>query len=191
MAIIIGIDPGSRLCGWGIVSQRSKQIEHIDNGVISLQPQDPLPNRLAALHRRLAELIVTYQPNAAAIENVFQHRNPQSALVLGQARGAALACLAIADLPVHSYAATEVKKIVAGHGRASKEQMQIMISKHLALKEAPQEDASDATSIALCHALRLSLNLPLFDVKKAKKKYSKKRSDALLLALANKGAQRR
>ena len=191
MAIIIGIDPGSRLCGWGIVSQRSKQIEHVDNGVITLTHQDSLPSRLAELHRRLAELIATYQPSAAAIENVFQHRNPHSALVLGQARGAALACLAIADLPVNSYSATEVKKIVAGHGRASKEQMQIMISKHLALKEAPQEDASDATSIALCHALRLSLNLPHFDVKKSKKKYSKKRSDALLLALANKGAQRR
>ena len=151
---IIGIDPGSRLCGWGVVTQSRNEVRHLDNGVIVLDPNMPL------------------------------HRNAQSALVLGHARGTALTCLALHDLSVQTYAPTEIKKLVAGHGRASKEQMQIMVARHLNLGEAPQSDAADAAAVALCHALHLRLGIMKTAHGPTQKKYSKKQSDALLMKLA-------
>ena len=184
MKTIIGIDPGSRLCGWGIVRQTQKEVLHIDNGVIVLDADTPLYRRLAVLHQALMDLIGRYQPTDAAIESVFQHRNAQSALVLGHARGTALTCLALHDLTVQTYAPTEIKKLVAGHGRASKEQMQIMVARHLNLKETPQSDAADAAAVALCHALHLRLGIMNMPSLPKRKKYSKKQSDALLMKLA-------
>ena len=184
MKTIIGIDPGSRLCGWGVVQQTSKDVVHVDNGVIVLKANIPLPKRLAVLHTHLMSLIKTYAPTDAAIESVFQHRNAQSALVLGHARGTALTCLALNNLEVQTYAPTEIKKLVAGHGRASKDQMQLMVSRHLSLEDPPQSDAADATAVALCHALHLRLGIVNLGRVPPQKKYSKKQSDALLMKLA-------
>ena len=184
MKTIIGIDPGSRLCGWGVVRQTRKDVTHIDNGVIVLDPKASLPSRLGTLHTHLMKLIRTYSPTDAAIESVFQHRNAQSALILGHARGTALTCLALNELPVKTYAPTEIKKLVAGHGRASKEQMQIMVARHLVLDDPPQSDAADATAVALCHALHLRLGIMNVGRVPPQKKYSKKQSDALLMKLA-------
>ena len=184
MRSIIGIDPGSRLCGWGVVTQSRNEVRHLDNGVIVLDPNMPLHRRLAELHNHLMALISKFSPTDAAIESVFQHRNAQSALVLGHARGTALTCLALHDLSVQTYAPTEIKKLVAGHGRASKEQMQIMVARHLNLGEAPQSDAADAAAVALCHALHLRLGIMKMAHGPTQKKYSKKQSDALLMKLA-------
>ena len=181
---ILGIDPGSRLCGWGIVRQTRNEVTHVDNGVIVLNPNAPLPNRLAVLHETLMGLIQKHAPTDAAIESVFQHRNAQSALVLGHARGTALTCIALHDLAVNTYAPTEIKKLVAGHGRASKEQMQLMVARHLQLTEPPQSDAADATAAALCHAMHLRLGRSELTRMPPRKKHSKKQSDALLMKLA-------
>ena len=184
MRIILGIDPGSRLCGWGIVTQDGNRLRHLDNGVIVLDARQALHERLAILHRALMQVIEQYSPTDAAIESVFQHRNAQSALILGHARGTALTCIALNAIDVRTYAPTEIKKLVAGHGRASKEQIQLMVARHLNLADVPQSDAADATAAALCHALHLRLGSPNVTSIPKQKRYSKKQSDALLIKLA-------
>jgi crossover junction endodeoxyribonuclease RuvC len=184
---IMGIDPGSRLCGWAVIRQAGNVISHVDNGVIVLAPKSPLHERLAVLHVSLMEIIARYSPTHAGIESVFQHLNPQSALVLGHARGVAITCFALAKITVETYAPTEVKKLVAGHGRASKEQMQIMVTKHLSLVDVPQSDAADAAAVALCHALQLRLGHTQFFKEPRQRKRTKRQSDALLLKLAKRG----
>ena len=183
----MGIDPGSRLCGWAVIRQAGNTITHIDNGVITLDPKSPLHERLAVLHVTISEMIKHHAPSHAAIESVFQHRNPHSALVLGHARGVAITCFALNKLPVETFAPTEIKKLVAGHGRASKEQMQIMVARHLKLADVPQSDAADAAAVALCHALQLRLGNTQFFKGPRQKKRTKKQSDALLLKLAKRG----
>ena len=157
MRTILGIDPGSRLCGWAVIQQTGGAINHVDNGVIVLDEKAPLHLRLATLHRAIQALIEKYAPTNAAIESVFQHRNPHSALVLGHARGVAITCFALANISVETFAPTEIKKLVAGHGRASKEQIQIMVARHLGLSDIPQSDAADAAAVALCHGLQVRL----------------------------------
>ena len=157
---VLGIDPGSRLCGWGVVSQNGAQIKHVDNGVIVLHKEANLPKRLGKLLASLEEIIHRYQPSAVAVEGVFQHRNPRSALVLGQARGVALAVCARYQLEVQEYSPMQVKKAVTGSGRSTKEQIQQMVALRMGLDDVPQEDAADAIAVALCHAQHLNLNLP-------------------------------
>lgn len=183
----MGIDPGSRLCGWAVIRQSGNTITHLDNGVVVLDPKSPLHDRLAVLHLALMQIINHHTPTHAAIESVFQHRNPHSALVLGHARGVAITCFALNKMTVESYAPTEIKKLVAGHGRASKEQMQIMVTRHLSLDDVPQSDAADAAAVALCHALQLRLGNTQFFKGPRQRKPTKKQSDALLLKLAKRG----
>ena len=148
---IIGIDPGSRVCGYGVVEVDGPRSVCIAAGPIHLKGEE-LPTRLAQLHRVIVSLLEVHQPEVAAIEKVFLARNPDSALKLGHARGAALAALAGHDLPITEYSARSIKQAVAGSGGADKIQIQHMVSVLLKLEKKPQADAADALAVALCHA---------------------------------------
>jgi len=152
---VLGIDPGSRLCGWGVVYRSGRHFEHVDNGVIVLDAKRPLGERLAALLERLDEVLAEHAPSVVAVETVFHNRNARAALILGHARGVALAAAARRGLPIHEYTPQQVKKAVTGSGRADKAQIQQMVTLLLELPEAPQVDAADAVAVALCHAQHL------------------------------------
>ena len=147
---ILGIDPGSRRTGYGIVSYDGSQARFIECGCITTKSTTP-PNRLGEIFSGVELLIKEYRPHEVAIEQVFVSKNAQSALKLGQARGAALVAAVKAELPVHEYAARLVKQSVVGTGRASKAQVQHMVQVVLALSAQPSSDAADALAIALCH----------------------------------------
>lgn len=149
---ILGIDPGLRLTGFGVIELGpAGRLGYVASGVIRI-PDGDLPTRLAAIYTQLAEVIARYRPTAAAVERVFVNVNPQSTLLLGQARGAAICAAATAGLPVAEYTALQVKQAVVGYGRASKEQVQAMVVHLLALQGAPSRDAADALACATCHA---------------------------------------
>ena len=141
---ILGVDPGSRLCGWGIVDTCGSKVSHVDNGVLVLHSKGELANRLGFLLESLDKILAEYSPQAVAVEGVFQHRNARSALILGHARGVVLASAARRELPVHEYSPMEIKKAVTGSGRSSKTQIQQMIAIRMGLADVPQEDAADA-----------------------------------------------
>ncbi len=147
---VLGIDPGSRLTGYGLISVRGRQLEYCASGCIRTSGDD-LPVRLGQIYRGVGELIHQYQPSEFAIENVFMARNAQSALTLGQARGVAIAAAVAAELPIYEYAARQVKQAVVGTGKANKEQVQHMVRVLLDLAGAPAADAADALAIAVCH----------------------------------------
>jgi crossover junction endodeoxyribonuclease RuvC len=178
---ILGVDPGSRLCGWGIIDRNGTKIHHVDNGVFMLVSEGELPARLGLLMASLQDLLERYKPDSVAVEGVFQHRNARSALVLGHARGVALAVCAQRGLQVSEYSPLQVKKALTGSGRASKEQMQQMVALRLSLQDVPQEDAADAVAVAVCHAQHshLASAAPLL-----KKTPSKRNAKAALRALA-------
>jgi len=149
--IILGIDPGSRFTGYGIICDKgANQQVCITHGRIQLTQKDTSA-RLYYIYEQLNEIIRTYQPHEISIEQIFFHINAQSALKLGQARGAALVAAASQAVPVTEYSAKQVKKAVVGYGAASKAQVQHMITTMLKLKETPETDAADALAIALCH----------------------------------------
>ena len=149
---ILGIDPGSRITGYGIIDKVGNRLIHVDNGAIFTDTSGDFPQRLHRIFVGLTDIIRTYQPEAAAIEQVFLANNAQSALKLGQARGAAIVAGVTAGLPMHEYTALQVKQAVVGHGRAAKEQVQQMVKALLNLPEIAQADASDALAVAICHA---------------------------------------
>lgn len=151
MAIILGVDPGSRITGYGIIRVEGRQIEYIDSGCIRVG-EKPMAERLQTIFHSLAVLIGEYRPEEFAIEQVFMARNPDSALKLGQARGAAIVSAANSGLAVHEYSARQVKQAVVGTGGADKSQVQHMVQALLGLSRKPQADAADALAIALCHA---------------------------------------
>lgn len=159
--IVIGVDPGSRRCGWGLVIIDGSRILHLDNGVIVAKANAPLAARLHTIFSGLEAVIAEHAPGAAAIEQVFVgHGNARSALTLGQARGVALLALSRGGLAPESYSAQQVKKAASGSGRADKAQVQQMVAMRLGLPEVPQEDAADAVAVALCHAQHLALGVP-------------------------------
>jgi len=148
MTIIIGIDPGSRRTGYGVIQLQGNRHIYLASGHLDLTSY-PGAERLRQIYLKLTDVIETYHPHEAAIEQVFMHENPNSALKLGQARGAAIVAL---NMPVSEYSAREVKKSVVGYGAAKKEQVQFMVRRLLNLTEQLQADAADALAIALCHA---------------------------------------
>lgn len=156
MPIILGIDPGSRLTGYGVINQQQGRCTYLGSGCIRAMGTPAKPLSLAAklklIHDGVQEIIQQFQPDEFAIEQVFMARNPDSALKLGQARGAAIVAAAIAGLPVAEYSARQIKQAVVGTGAAKKEQVQHMVVAMLKLQQAPQEDAADALAVALCHA---------------------------------------
>lgn len=147
---ILGIDPGSRTTGYGIVDHSSGGIVYVGSGCIRPGGASFVA-RLADIYRGVAELVEAYRPDEVAVEDVFLARNPSSALKLGQARGVAIAAVVARDLPVAEYAARRVKLAVVGTGRATKEQVQHMVRAMLRLPGAPSADAADALAIAICH----------------------------------------
>lgn len=153
MTRLLGIDPGSRRLGWGIVDSAGSRMQHVAHGVIAPPADLPLPARLRVIFEALEELVGRWEPDAAAVEQVFTARSARSALVLGQARGAALLALERAGLPIGEYTPAEIKLAVAGHGRASKDQLAGMVRRLLGADlAAATHDATDALAIAICHA---------------------------------------
>lgn len=148
---ILGIDPGSRTTGYGVVACRGQQVEWLDSGQVALGA-DAMSARLSALFDRLQELFVAWQPAEVAVENVFVCRNVQSALKLGQARGVVLLAAGRHDLDVHEYAPNAIKKAVVGRGHADKAQVQLLIRALLKMRHSPKADEADALAIAVCHA---------------------------------------
>ncbi|KAF0215832.1 MAG: crossover junction endodeoxyribonuclease [Geobacteraceae bacterium] len=155
---ILGIDPGSRITGYGIITKEGNRLLHVDNGAIFTDSSRDFPVRLQKIYGGLTEIIERYRPDAVAVENIFFSTNVQSALKLGQARGAAIVAGVNAGLPVFEYTALQVKQAVVGHGRAAKEQVQKMLKVLLNLPEIAQEDASDALAVAVCHAHSAAMN---------------------------------
>jgi len=149
---ILGIDPGSRITGYGLLEKRGNRLLHIDNGAIVTRRDAPLDARLKTIYGELCRLIALHAPDAVAVERIFAAKNALSALKLGHARGVALLAGANADLPVFEYTALQVKSAVVGHGRAAKIQVQQMVRTLMGLPEIAQEDASDALAVAICHA---------------------------------------
>ena len=150
MTRILGIDPGSRKTGYGLIDIQRGQACYVASGVIRL-PDGPLPERLKLIFDAVSQIAQQYRPAQMAIENVFMSKSAGSALKLGQARGAAIVAGTNADLPVAEYEARKVKQAVVGNGAADKLQVQHMVKTLLRLPASPQEDAADALAVALCH----------------------------------------
>ena len=148
MTIIIGIDPGSRKTGYGIIQQNQNQTIYLASGHISVVEKNT-HERLQKIFTELQKIMQQFQPQEAAIEQIFMHENPGSALKLGQARGAAIVAL---GMPINEYSARQVKLSIVGYGAASKEQVQKMVKHLLSLPQKLQPDEADALAIALCHA---------------------------------------
>lgn len=150
MMRILGIDPGSRQTGFGVIDVGPQRHVYIDCGVIAIEHL-ALPERLKQIHETLALHLRQHQPDHVAIEKIFMSKNAESALKLGQARGVAICAAALHGVPVYEYSAREVKQAVVGTGSAAKEQVQFMIRRLLGLSETPPMDAADALAIGLCH----------------------------------------
>ena len=151
MTVILGIDPGSRKTGFGIIRIDRKQPVYVSSGTIRLPVKEPLSVRLRVLFESLSEIIDTHRPTVAAIESVFMAKSADSALKLGHARGAAMVACVINELAVFEYAARQIKQSVVGTGAASKQQVQHMVTVLLGLSAAPAVDAADGLAAALCH----------------------------------------
>jgi crossover junction endodeoxyribonuclease RuvC len=155
MTIIIGIDPGSRITGYGVIRCEGNQNFYLDSGCLRITAENT-GDRLTQVYIGIRDIVQQHQPQEAAIEQIFMHQNPGSALKLGQARGAAIVAL---SLPISEYSARQVKQSVVGYGAAKKEQVQHMVKRLLNLSHDLQADAADALAIALCHAhARFCLN---------------------------------
>lgn len=150
--VILGIDPGSRITGYGVIRKEGNRLIHIDNGALFTDSAADFPGRLKRIFEGLSEIIARYNPQVCAVEDLFFSNNVQSALKLGQARGAAIVACVNAGLPVFEYTALQVKQSVVGHGKAEKTQVQQMVKILLGLPEIAQADASDALAVAICHA---------------------------------------
>ena len=151
---ILGIDPGLRTTGFGVLDAEGPALRYVASGVIQTAQaeQGNLPARLKVLFDGIRELQARYQPDVAAVEIVFVNVNPQATLLLGQARGACVTALVAGELPVAEYTALQMKQAVAGHGKAAKAQVQAMVQRLLQLPAAPRPDAADALGLAITHA---------------------------------------
>jgi crossover junction endodeoxyribonuclease RuvC len=151
---ILGIDPGLRTTGFGVIESEGAQLRYVASGTIKTESVESgsLPLRLKVIFDGVREVAARYEPQCASVEIVFVNVNPQSTLLLGQARGAALTALVTADLAVAEYTALQMKKAVVGHGQARKEQVQAMVMRLLHLPGLPGRDAADALGLAICHA---------------------------------------
>ena len=150
--LILGIDPGTAITGYGLVCEEDDVLTLVDCGVIMTPAGQPLPERLQTIYRGLADLAGEHQPAAAAVEELFFSRNARTALSVGHARGVTLLALADAGLPIYEYKPLEVKQAIAGYGGADKRQVQEMVRMLLNLEDVPRpDDAADAVAVAVCH----------------------------------------
>lgn len=158
--IILGIDPGSRFCGYGILQLEKRTIVAAGCDVIRINEKLDLSLRLRILHEEMSKIIDTYKPDVVAVESIFYGKNIQSAFTLGHARGVILLAIAEKGIPFCEYSPREVKKAVVGNGNASKKQIRYMVQQIIKLKTPPQnEDSADALAIALCHFQRFKLGI--------------------------------
>ncbi len=149
---ILGIDPGLRVTGFGVLEKSGQKLTYVTSGCIRTDERGELPERIRTILEGLSEVIAQIKPQEVAIEKVFVNVNPQSTLLLGQARGAAICAAVICVLPVSEYTALQVKQAVVGNGHARKEQVQEMVRRLLKLPGNPSADAADALACAICHA---------------------------------------
>jgi crossover junction endodeoxyribonuclease RuvC len=149
---ILGIDPGLRVTGFGVIDRTGQSLAYVASGCIRTPSAGSLPERIAVILASLGEVIVAHRPQQVAVEKVFVNVNPESTLALGQARGTAICAAVSAKLPVAEYTALQVKQAVVGNGLAKKEQVQEMVRRLLGLAGAPSADAADALACAICHA---------------------------------------
>ncbi|OPX27468.1 MAG: crossover junction endodeoxyribonuclease RuvC [Candidatus Cloacimonas sp. 4484_143] len=149
--IILGIDPGSINCGYGILQIEKRRIVAAGCDVVQVKPTLSLPVRLQKIYDEISKIVAEYNPDIAAVESIFYDKNIKSAFTLGHARGVILLSLAKAGIPIEEYSPREVKKSVVGNGNASKEQVEYMVKKIINLKKSPKtQDATDALAVALC-----------------------------------------
>lgn len=148
---ILGLDPSLSSTGWGVIEVENNRLKYVADGFIKTDPKHPLPERLAHIHKTLAEVIETYHPDEAAIEQVFLNENPSSTIKLGQARGVVIMAPAIYGIPVTEYEPTKIKKALVGVGRAEKSQVETMVKVLLPGCKPKNNDSSDALAIAICH----------------------------------------
>jgi len=159
MIRILGIDPGLRYTGWGIIDKSNdNKLKFVACGVISTPPTDRISTRLMNISKGIKEIVTEYKPDECAIEETFVNQNPMSSLKLGHARGTIIATLAIAGVPPYEYAATLIKKTVVGAGRAQKQQVQAMVECLLPKAVIKSEDAADALAVAICHTQHANIN---------------------------------
>ena len=156
---IVGLDPGLRKTGWGVIDARDGRLSHVANGVIRSNSDGDLAARLVELKQGIDRVIASYGPSHAAVEETLANKNPSSTLKLGMARGAALLAAALADLPVAEYLPMIVKKSVVGTGHAGKQQVETMVRHLLPGCEIASADAADALAVAICHAHNLETRL--------------------------------
>ena len=153
---IMGIDPGTRVVGYGVVDLEGNDLKHVAHGAFDVRKGDSYPARLKQIFEGLKEAIRKYQPGVCVVEEIFYARSAKSAIKMGEGRGVALLAAAVNAVPIVEYAATKIKKSVTGTGSAHKSQVQKMVRLQLGLKEVPNPaDASDALACAICHCHRL------------------------------------
>ena len=148
---LLGLDPGLRVTGYGVIDKVGQKLEYVASGVIRTETGE-LPGRIKIIFDGISEVLAQFRPEAAAIEKVFVNVNPQSTLLLGQARGAAIAALTASGQPVFEYTALQVKQAVVGNGHADKTQVIHMVKRLLNLSGEPRSDSADALACAICHA---------------------------------------
>lgn len=149
---VLGLDPGLRRTGWGVIDAEGSRLVHVANGVITSDSKDELASRLVQLMRGVEAVLAAHQPDEAAVEVTLANKNPDSTLKLGMARGIALLTPALQGLPIGEYLPMIVKKSVVGTGHAKKEQVMMMVQRLLPGCDIPSEDAADALALAICHA---------------------------------------
>ena len=178
---VLGLDPGLRRTGWGVIDAEGSRLTHVANGVITSDSKEELATRLVQLQRGLEAVLASFQPDEAAVEVTLANKNPDSTLKLGMARGIALLTPALQGLPVGEYLPMIVKKSVVGTGHAKKEQVGMMVGRLLPGCDITSEDAADALALAICHAHNRS----------TRQSWAKGVEDPLAAALAGGGRRRR
>lgn len=158
---ILGIDPGSRVAGYGVIEAAGNRLDFVACGVIRVTPGYGFGERLREIHQGISEVLAHHRPQQAAIEEVFMAANPNSALKLGHARGVLMLAVMQAEVPLAEYSPRQIKQSAAGYGNADKEQVQHMVRVVLSLNKAPSRDAADALAVAICHANHFRFGLGL------------------------------
>jgi crossover junction endodeoxyribonuclease RuvC len=149
--IVLGVDPGTRRLGWGVLARDGNRIRHLGHGVLVLPAERPLAERLTLIEQGLVEVIARFRPQASSVESIFFNKDAQAAAKLGHARGVVLLCCARMGVSVAEYAPARVKRTVTGHGAADKRQVALLVRAMLALDALPPSDAADALALALTH----------------------------------------
>lgn len=163
---ILGIDPGYAIMGWGIIEKKGSTIKAIAYGSITTDKDVPMPERLKTLYSELMEIIAEYEPDEASIEELYFNNNAKTAIFVGEARGVALLACTNSGVPIFEYTPLQIKTSMTGFGRADKKQIQLMITKILALDEVPKpDDTADALAAGICHAYQGDVKKKLYLMK--------------------------